>query len=66
LHPEILQRDLPLADCQSDLSVSSRQPINQRWHRIIGQMIQKLADRVNSFPTGRAPGHDNAFSALRD
>jgi hypothetical protein len=22
-------------------SVSSRQPIDQRWHRIVGQMIQK-------------------------
>jgi len=29
-------------------------------------MIQKLADRVNSFPTGRATRDNNALPALRD
>jgi hypothetical protein len=43
-----------------------RQPINQRWHRIVCQMIQELRHRIDSLPARWAPGHDNAFSALRD
>jgi len=42
------------------------QPINQRWHRIVGQVIQKLRHRINSLPTGRASRNNYAFSAMRD
>jgi len=54
------------SECPAPLSrrVSSRQPLNQRWHRIVRQMIQELADRVNPLSTGRAPRYNNAAPAL--
>jgi len=45
---------------------SSRQPINQRWHRIVRQVIQKLADRVDSLLAGWTASDNNAAPALCD
>jgi hypothetical protein len=42
------------------------QPINQRRHHVVRQMIQKLCHRVDPLFTGRTSRHDNASSALRD
>jgi hypothetical protein len=39
---------------------------NQRWHRIVCQMVEKLNRGINSLSTGWAPRNDYAFSALRD
>ena len=47
-------------------SVSSRQLINQRRQRVVGQMIQKLTDGIQSFPTRRTPCHNYAAPALRN
>jgi hypothetical protein len=58
---------------QSEIQISSffasivaRQPINQRWHGILRQMIQKLRHRVNPLFACRTTSDSNAFSALRD
>ena len=41
-------------------------PLNERWHHIVGQMVQELTHSVDSFPARRAARYNNAFSALRD
>jgi hypothetical protein len=48
------------------LSVSSRQPFNQRWHRILRQMIQKLGHRTNSLFARRTASDNHTLPALRD
>jgi hypothetical protein len=44
-----------------DRLIVRRQPVNQSWHHVIRQMIQKLRHRINSLFARRAPGHDDAF-----
>jgi hypothetical protein len=39
---------------------------NQRWHRIVCQMVEKLNRGINSLSTGWASRHNNATTALRD
>jgi hypothetical protein len=41
-----------------------RQPLNQRWYRIMGYVLQKVVDRVGSLPADRAAGDNNALAAL--
>jgi hypothetical protein len=40
-----------------------RQSVNQRWHHVVRQVIQKLRRRVNSLFAGRTSGYDNGFAA---
>jgi hypothetical protein len=40
---------------------SRRQPINQRWHRMVRQMVEELCHRVDSL-FARRTARDNARS----
>jgi hypothetical protein len=42
----------------------SPEPINQGWHRVVGQMIQKLTDGVQSLPARRTTSYNDATTAL--
>jgi hypothetical protein len=48
------------------LPAHGRQPINQRRHGVVRNMVEKLARRIDSFLAGRAAGYNDTFSAFRE
>jgi hypothetical protein len=54
----------PSKSSRNRYSINLRKPLDQRWHRIIRQMVEELAHRVDSDSASRTARHNNVLAAL--
>jgi len=64
IHCEVVKGDRPAGLPQ--IESGRRQSINQRWHHVVRQMIQKLCRCVDLLFACRTTGNYDALAALRD